>query len=163
MTVIGIFLFISPAEAQPTSIDRLTPSFPSPAAQDAADITSWVTAVAPVIFDFQDAWQQDDRAEALLMQGARIGVTYGVGLAVKKLVDRDRPCAPYCGLGDSFYSLHTALPFSAIGGPELRFILPFAVSTGGLRIGAKKHWLTDVLAGAGAGYLASRIRPNDNR
>ena len=97
------------------------------------------------------------------MQGARIGVTYGVGLAVKGLTKRDRPCAPDCGLGDSFYSLHTALPFSAVGGPRLAFVLPFAISTGGLRVAADKHWLTDVLAGAGAGYLASLIRPNDNR
>lgn len=48
--------------------------------------------------------------------------------------------------------------FAGLGGPRLEFALPLAVSTGGLRVAADKHWLTDVLAGAAVGAITSRIR-----
>lgn len=161
-TLLVLLLFATPAAAQPTAIDHLTPAFPDATARRVADAASWGTALVPVIFDAKESWDAADRSHALTLMGTRIGVTYGLGFIVKKIIHRDRPCIEEgCGIDNphySFYSLHTALPFTALGGPRLAIVLPFAVSTGGLRIAANKHWLTDVLAGAGVGALTSRIR-----
>jgi membrane-associated phospholipid phosphatase len=54
--------------------------------------------------------------------------------------------------------MHTALAFSAVGGKRLAFTLPLAISTGGLRVAAGKHYVTDVLTGAAIGYATSFIR-----
>lgn len=95
------------------------------------------------------------------LQALRTGVTYGlVGLA-KWLLPRERPCAPACGIDgadQSFFSGHTAIAFSTVGGPRLAFSLPLAIGTGNLRVAAGKHWITDVLVGAGVGLATSRIR-----
>jgi membrane-associated phospholipid phosphatase len=85
------------------------------------------------------------------LYGLRLGVTYGAAFAAKKLVHRERPCAPLdCGIDNpdfSFYVGHTALAFSTLGGPRLSVALPLAISTGGLRVAGGKHYLTDVLVG----------------
>lgn len=143
--------------AAPVSAQQL----PTAGQRRAADIASWVTVGTTVTIDTVKAWQSDDRAAALRQEGLRIGVTYAAVFAAKWLVHRDRPCAPDCG-GDnpsySFFSGHTALAFSTVGGPRLSVSLPFAIGTGGLRVAAGKHWPTDVLVGAGVGLLTSRIR-----
>lgn len=149
------------AFAQATPLDRLTPPLPTTGEQRAADLASWGTALATVALDSQASWRCVDRVRCFEMQGLRTGVTYGAVYLVKWAVHRTRPCAPACGSDDpsqSFYSAHTALAFQAIGGPRLAIVLPFAIGTGGLRIAADKHYLTDVLVGAGAGWLTSRIR-----
>jgi hypothetical protein len=127
----------------------------------AADMASWGTALAAVGLDAKASWDCEDRRRCFALQGARVGVTYGVVLAVKKLIHRRRPCAPDCGTDNpdfSFYSAHTALAFQTVGGSRLVFTLPLAISTGGLRVAAGKHWITDTLVGAAAGLLTSRIR-----
>ncbi len=48
--------------------------------------------------------------------------------------------------------------FSTVGSSRLAFSLPLAIGTGGLRVAAGKHWVSDVLVGAGVGLLTSRIR-----
>jgi hypothetical protein len=135
---------------------------PTPAERQAANVASWTTAVAVTALDAKASWECPDRLRCFELQGVRTGVTYGVVFLVKNIVQRDRPCAPDgCGIDDpraSFYSAHTALAFQAIGGPRLAFTMPLAITTGGLRVAAGKHWLTDVLVGAGAGALTSRIR-----
>lgn len=134
---------------------------PTKAERQAADALSWATVLATVALDSKASFDCVDRKRCFAMQGARIGVTYGVVFAVKKLISRSRPCAPDCGTDNpdfSFYSAHTALAFTSVGGPRLAFTLPLAISTGGLRVAAGKHWLTDTLVGAGAGLLTSRLR-----
>jgi membrane-associated phospholipid phosphatase len=115
---------------------------------------------------------QDSCYRAVTMSAARVGVTFGAVYGLKKLFARRRPCsygpdvhgynyAESCGIDNPDYSFpsgHTAFAFSTIGGPRLAFALPLAVGTGGLRVAANKHWLTDTLAGAGIGLLTSRIR-----
>lgn len=155
----------APAAAQSLPIDKLTPPLPSQTARTVADVASWGTVIAAVALDAKatigGCSDQDRCYHAVLFTGLRVGATFGAVLAVKHLVHRQRPCAPECGIDNpdySFFSGHTALAFSTIGGPRLSVALPLAVSTGGLRIAAGKHYLTDVLAGAGVGLLTSRIR-----
>lgn len=160
--VVYIFLLAaSVVSAQPVSIDRLAPSLPTAGERRAADAVSWGLVVTAVALDARASWQSPDRGRAFVLQGARLGVTFGVAYLVKALVHRRRPCAPACGIDDpaySFFSAHTAVAFSTVGGPRLSVSIPLAVGTGGLRIAAGKHWLTDVLVGAGVGALTSRIR-----
>ena len=126
-----------------------------------ADAASWATALTTVALDTRASWDCPDRRRCFTTQGARLGVTYGVVYLVKKLVHRKRPCYPDCGIDNqfsSFYSAHTALAFQSVGGPRLMFTIPLSIGTGGLRVAAGKHWITDTLVGAGAGLLTSRIR-----
>jgi len=126
-----------------------------------ADIASWGTVLTVVALDTQTSWKAPDPGHAFLLEGLRLGTTYGVVFLAKSLIHRDRPCAPDCGIDNpesSFFSGHTAGAFQTIGGPRLAFSLPFAVSTGTLRVAAGKHWVTDTLVGAGVGLLTSRIR-----
>lgn len=159
--VFAFLLVASTAHGQALSVDRWMPAFPTSGERKAADVASWVTSLASVGLDAKASWDAEDRRKAFVLQGVRVGVTYGAAFAVKALVHRNRPCAPDCGTDNprqSFYSAHTALAFSTIGGPRLVFSFPLAFETGALRIGADKHWLTDVLVGAGAGLATSRIR-----
>lgn len=123
-----------------------------------ADIASYATVAVPVA---QDVWQscRPVQSHACINQGLRLGLTWGVATIVKKVVHRNRPCAPECGIdspSSSFYSLHTAFAASTIGGPK--FALYWSVGTGAGRVVGLKHHVTDVLAGFGAGVAAGRIR-----
>lgn len=157
---LALLLSAAPAEAQSTALDRLTPPLPTPTERSIADLASWGTVAAALALDTKASWDQADRRRAFEREGLRLGLTYTVAEIVKLAVHRDRPCAPSCGIDSptsSFYSLHTAFGFSTLGGPRLAVSLPLAISTGGLRIAAGKHYLTDVLVGAAAGALASRL------
>lgn len=138
------------------------------AAQDykkASDIASWVTLGTAVALDAHATIGkcdgQDECYHAIVTTGLRVGITLGATALVKHFVQKDRPCAPACGIDSpdsSFFSGHTALAFSTVGGPRLAFSLPLAIGTGGLRVAAGKHYWEDVLVGAGVGLLTSRIR-----
>lgn len=145
---------------QALPIDRLTPPLPTAGERHVADIASWGTALAAVALDTKVSWDAPDRKRAFILQGTRVGLTYGVVFLVKTFVHRERPCAPSsCGSDNpdfSFYSAHTALAFSTIGGPRLAFALPLSIGTGGLRIAAGKHYLTDVAVGALAGAAVGK-------
>jgi membrane-associated phospholipid phosphatase len=161
----AVALGASPAFAQSTALDRMTPALPSAGERRAADIVSWATAITAVALDAKASIGgcsgQDACYHAIVYTGLRVGATYGAVFALKELVHRVRPCAPECASDNPDFSLpsgHTAIAFSTMGGPRLMFSLPLAVSTGGLRVAAGKHWLTDTLAGAGIGLLTSRIR-----
>lgn len=157
---------VTKGHAQAVSIDKPFHPLPSATARHIADVTSWGTALVPVVIDTVDAWKSPHRKDALYAEAERVAIVYGATFGVKYLVRRVRPCAPACGSDDpdtSFWSGHTAIAFSAVHGKHASIELPFAVTTGGLRVMAGKHWLTDVLAGAAAGYAASFIRqPIDN-
>lgn len=150
---------LQPLAAQGTAFDQVTPALPTMNERKAADIASWVTAGVVVGLDFRESWQKGRDARYSFI--ARVGTVYALTYLVKELTQRERPCSPDCGMDQSFGSFpsgHTAIVFSTVGGPRLAISLPLSVSTGGLRIAAGKHWLTDTLAGAGIGLLASRIR-----
>lgn len=144
-----------------STVHAQTFALPTESAQRAADLASWGTVLADVALDTRASWQAPDRRQAFEKQALRVGVTYAVVFAAKLLIHRERPCSPNCGKSNphmSFFSGHTALAFSTVGGPHLSVSLPLASVTGGLRLAAKKHWPTDVLTGAAVGLLTSRIR-----
>lgn len=151
-----ILLFTGTVYAQEPRIE-----LPSSSARKVADIASWITVAVPVTFDIKRSFECANQKDCFILQGARVGVTLGVVYLTKWIVKRDRPCAPQCGRDNphySFFSGHTAIAFSTIGGTKLNVSIPFAVTTGGLRIAAGKHWISDTLVGAGVGFLTSRIR-----
>jgi len=162
--ILALILFlisVATASAQSVSFDRLTPPLPNQTSRKVADLASYATVGIPLALDAYSAWKGDNRKHDLFLMGARLGVVAIAGAIAKGDAHRLRPCAPSCGIDQpntSFFSLHTAFAFSTLGGPRLRIALPLAAGTGGLRIAAGKHWLTDVLAGAAVGTLAANIR-----
>lgn len=159
--VLLLFAFAIPAHAEP----RI--QFPTAAERHAADLASWVTVGLAVAGDVVGTWQGHcrdtwDHCEvALVKSGLRYGVNIGATQLVKHLVHRDRPCAPSCGVDapdQSFFSGHTAIAFSTVGGARLAFSVPLAIGTGGLRVAAGKHWASDTVVGALVGLATSRIR-----
>jgi membrane-associated phospholipid phosphatase len=172
---IVLLLLPAPLWAQPIAVDKVLPKFSTEDARRGADIASWATVSLAVALDTKASWDTSDRQRAFALQGARIGVTVIASELLKRWTHRTRPCAmdttawytssnnfaPPCGSDapdKSFPSMHTALAFQTVGGPRLAFSLPLAISTGGLRVLAGKHWLTDTLVGAGIGLATSRIR-----
>lgn len=145
-----------------TAFAEVRLQLPTAGERKAADIASWATVITVVVLDAKASWDCQDRTRCFELQGIRTGVVYGSVFAAKLAVHRARPCAPSdCGIDNpdfSFFSAHTAIAFSTIGGPRLSVSLPLAISTGGLRVAAGKHWVSDTLVGAGVGYAASFIR-----
>lgn len=161
LSILLVATLCGSVQAQSLPFDRLTPPLPTPTQRHVADVVSWATVITAIALDTQQSWGSNDRAHALKYQAIRIGFVWGSSAFVKAVVHRSRPCAPACGIDNpsaSYFSAHTAFAFSTVGGPRLSIALPLSVSTGGLRIAANKHWLTDVLAGAGIGTMASWIR-----
>jgi hypothetical protein len=149
-----VLLGASTAQAQSFAL-------PTQAEQHAADLASWGTVLAGVALDTRASWQATDRRHAFETQALRVGVTYAAVFAAKVFLKRDRPCSPSCGRDNphmSFFSGHTALAFSTVGGARASISLPLASVTGVLRVAANKHWPSDVLAGAAVGLVTSRIR-----
>lgn len=139
--------------AQALPVDRLTPPLPTAAERHVADIASWGTVLAAVALDAKASWDAPDRKRAFLLQGGRIAIAQGLTFGLKLALHRQRPCAPDSSCGSdnpdfSFPSGHTMLAGTTFGGPRLAFTLPLIIGTGGLRIAANKHYLTDVATGA---------------
>lgn len=165
---VAVSLSASTASAQGLRpVDTWLSPLPTAGERKAADIASWATDVTVIALDVRATWKAHcedtwDACEAALFKtGLRYGTVYGATFLLKKAFARTRPCAPACGSDNpdfSFPSGHTASAFAAVGGPSIYVAVPLAVTTGGLRIAAGKHWLTDTLFGAGIGLAASRIR-----
>lgn len=152
--VLVALAWAGPLQAQPTALDPSL-ALPTASARHAADVVSTVEVGVALGLD---AWSSCvrvvDHRRGCLLLGARVGVVLGVTTAVKHLVQRTRPD----GSDDqSFYSMHTALPASTLGGPRLVVTVPLTIGTGALRIAADKHYLTDTLVGAAVGALTGRF------
>ncbi len=129
--------------------------------QGKADVASYVTLAVPVVVDSVESWRCEDRTACFAAQAARLGVTWVLTSAIKELVKKDRPCHPECGWDSgthSFPSMHAGFAFASVGRNHLKVTVPFALTTGGLRIAANKHDIWDVLAGSGIGYAVSFVR-----
>lgn len=122
-----------------------------------------------------------DTGNASLVGFEAIATTQLITGLIKHTVGRERPDGPDAH-GDeayaSFFSGHTSMAFAGATmltiyshefdwGGRHDWIVPatafsLATFTGYLRIAGRKHWLTDVLAGAavgtGAAYLSYRLR-----
>jgi len=108
---------------------------------------------AAIAADTAASWRSEDRARAFKCQAIRLGLTTGVATLVKRTVHRARPDG-----SDrmSFFSGHTATAMASAGW-RVEVGIPIAIGAGYLRMAAHKHYLTDVVAGAAAGWLASRV------
>lgn len=154
LALLCTLLVSAPARAQSVAVDRWTPALATVQERRAADVASWATVLTAMALDTKASWDAPDRTRAIEQQALRTLVVFGGALLVKTVVHRDRPCAPACGIDharESFFSAHAAAAFSTRQ-------WSFAITTGGLRVAAGKHWLTDVLVGAGVGALTSRIQ-----
>lgn len=118
-----------------------------------AQRTSDILVGAQLVADTVHSLRSERRGRALGCQALRMGIAFGASELVKRATDRERP-----DRSDrlSFYSGHTATAFSA-GGWRWQISAPIAIGSGYLRMAANRHYISDVLVGAGAGYLTSRI------
>jgi membrane-associated phospholipid phosphatase len=146
ITLFTLLLLSSPASAQ---------MLPTPGERHAAHIASNVTVAVTLGFDIWRSVRSEEKTRAIALQITRTALVIGLTEFVKSFELSERPDGSD---HKSFYSGHTALAFSGIGGSRMMFSVPLAVSTGGLRVAAGKHRWIDVLVGAGVGTLGSRIR-----
>jgi membrane-associated phospholipid phosphatase len=126
-----LLLIPATVSAQPTRV------------QKTADWLSYGTLAATVPLACEE-W----RSKECAWTAAGYGLDAIVTELVKRAVHRERPD----GTDDkSFWSGHTALCFAALDGKYKWQVLGLCSTTAVLRVVARNHHPTDVLAGAGAG------------
>ena len=110
---------------------------------------------AQVGLAIRDAWNADNRKHAFGCLALENGLSLGVTELLKRTVHRERPDG-----SDhfSFPSGHTAMAM-VNARPGWRYSLTVGAAWG--RQAAGRHYLTDVLAGAGIGWLSSRVCRGD--
>lgn len=121
--------------------------------RNVADSISTALVAANVGAEVVHAWRQPNRKHALGCTALRNGLVVGATETVKVLVHRTRPDGSD---RKSFYSEHTALAVLNIGW-KFQIGIPIAIGAGYGRAAAGKHYATDILVGAGAGLLASKV------
>jgi len=120
--------------------------------RDVANVLSNVTLGSQVLLDAHQGWRAPNRWHAMRCQALRFGVALGAAELTKSLVHRTRPD----GSDDrSFFSGHTATAAS-MSNWSARIGVPIALGTGYLRMGANRHYGSDVAAGFGVGWLATK-------
>lgn len=142
-----LLLAATPARAQETQPFRWTEANRLTAAH-ISDGLVW----AQLTLDTLSSARADDKRRAFLLQGCRLGLTLGVTEIVKRTTHRVRPDGSDAM---SFWSGHTATAMQASGW-RYSVGVPIAFGAGYFRMAANRHYVTDVLAGAGAGWLATR-------
>jgi len=144
LAILIVVALASPAAAEPTPLKW-------PSHRQIADWTSTGLVVGAAAAESWRSWQADDRKGAFVNQGCRLGVTIAAAEITKRVVHRTRPDG-----SDrmSFYSEHTAIPASMSTGWRWQVAVPVVAGVGYLRMAAAKHYATDVLTGAAAGFLS---------
>jgi len=121
--------------------------------QNLSNTLSNITVYTAIGLDTIDSYKHDDKKKAFICQGMRLGVSNAVNFTVKQLVHKRRPD----GSDDkSFYSNHTSNA-AVSSGWNWYVGIPLAITTGGLRISAKKHDYIDVTVGMLAGLAATQV------
>lgn len=123
-----------------------------------ADVASTVAVGVNIGAEMISSWKSSDRKSAFQCEFVRNGVLIGATELTKVLVHRTRPDGSD---NKSFYSEHTALAVLNSGW-KFQIGIPIAIGAGTGRVVAKKHYTTDVLAGAAAGFLSSKICKTKN-
>lgn len=118
-----------------------------------ADWTSTGLVAAQLGADAWSAARSDRPWPAVRCFALRTGVSVAGAELAKHTVSRTRPDGSD---RKSFYSEHSAL-VTASSGWRLELGIPIAIGAGYLRMGAAKHYATDVAIGALAGVLASQV------
>lgn len=141
--VLILLLVASPAAAESNP-------FRWPAHREIAGHISDGLVAGQLVLAVVDAARSDDKKHAFGCLAARNAISLGADELLKRLVHRDRPdhSDHY-----SFPSEHTWL--AAVNARGWRYSLVVGVALG--RMGADKHHLTDVAAGAGFGWLTQRV------
>jgi hypothetical protein len=156
---------------------RETPVFGSESsAQDASDDLRDVLAAATVISALATpsgpepgAWLTS-KFKGMLVEGAAVGINDSVTNALKDVTDRERPDKRS---DNSFPSLHSSEAYSYATltarnidslnlSPGTRMVLrisakTLAAGTAWARVEGRRHYPTDVLAGAALGYFISAV------
>ena len=122
-----------------------------PSHRPIADWLSTSAVAGQIALRAHDAWQQPDRRKALGCMALENAIGLGANELLKRLTHRMRPD----GSDDkSFPSMHTALgAVNATRGWQWGL----TVQIGYGRMAADKHHATDVMAGAGLGWAASKV------
>jgi membrane-associated phospholipid phosphatase len=143
--------------AWPAAADEPTP-FAWPAEQrPIAKAVADAAVTLAIALDTVHSLRADDRGEAFIDQGCRLGVAVGATVLVKNLVHRDRPDHSN---RFSFPSGHTANSMASAG---WRYSIGVPISLGAAfgRMGAYKHYPTDIVGGAliglGADWFCGRV------
>jgi membrane-associated phospholipid phosphatase len=138
-----ILLLSFPAivEAQQTKLEKT------------ADVISYMTVVAQISADTAHNWKSENRKTELTKEVVSIGITVGLSELIKRFVHEERPDHSD---NKSFWSEHTALAAS-VSGWNNKIGISLTVGTGLGRVVARKHFIWDVLAGAGIGTLSQAI------
>lgn len=146
--IVAILVLLLPVPSQAEENPLLWKSHAKLAAR-LSDVAVWTNIGAETIASLRS----ERRGRALGCQAIRTGLVIGVSELTKALVHRTRPDGSD---RKSFYSEHTALAFTNTGW-RYQISVPIALGVGYLRPSANKHYVTDVLVGAGVGVLASRV------
>ncbi len=129
----------------------------------ADDYIQFVPAATAFALKFTKVGSKNNLLDMTLIYALSGGLTFGVVESTKILTDRERPDG---SANNSFPSGHTATAFSAAEFLHQEFghhsiwisIGGYTVATmvGASRIFNDKHWLSDVVAGAGIGILCTK-------
>jgi len=173
----------------PATVNRLDRPFAGDSSRKGPDTASNVLVVtmwtAPFVVDYLDTRRNKQRGfrEDAVVMGESFLLNFAATEVTKKIVSRPRPFiyGPHSdqeSMADdsfqSFYSGHTSSAF-AVGIAYARtyarrhpggkralvygIAAGVAATTGALRVGARKHFPTDVLMGAGSGIAVGLIVP----
>jgi membrane-associated phospholipid phosphatase len=133
------------------------------------------------------ARNKDVGLQMFAIQAQAFAIT-GFVTSLVKLSGRERPCAQADGLGSgststdcndpnrSYFSAHTSLAFAGagltcvehqhfdffgrVGDPvACASVLALATTTGVFRVVSNRHWMSDVVTGAGVGLVAGWLMP----
>lgn len=146
LTVVLVLAIAAPAAAQ----NRFAwPTEQRPIAETLSNITVY-TAIG---LDTLHSWRSPDRSRAFSCQAFRLGFTVGTAEILKRVVHKQRPDGSDF---KSFPSMHTGVAMASAGW-RYEIGIPLAIGTGAFRMGANRHDIVDVLAGAGIGFLSQQL------
>ena len=144
--------------------DHFTGNLPAPSAK-VDQLLKWIPVVTLLLTDIKKTEAGTELAKHLKAIALSETILNGLLLPLKKFASRNRPGSQW--QTDSFPSGHTATSFlgaeilsQAIKdrAPSLRYAgYAVAAATAVIRVYKKKHWLSDVVAGAALGFVSARV------
>ena len=128
------------------------------------DYLQFAPAASVYILNASGVKGQHNFRDRTILLGMSTAIMAGSVYALKKITHQQRPDG---SAYNSFPSGHTATAFSGAEFMQLEYkgYSPFlrysgyamATATGALRMYNNRHWLSDVIAGAGVGILSTRV------